>query len=53
MLYIYVKLFNILVKKNRIAKKLTYMLSFLTLYEKKKTTLCSLIKIAVFRLQIW
>lgn len=36
MLYIYVKLFNILVKKNRIAKKITYMLTFLTLYAKKR-----------------
>ena len=36
MLYIYVKLFNILVIKNLVAKKLTYMLSFLTLYEKKR-----------------
>ena len=50
MLYIYVKLFNILVIKKCVAKKLTYMLSFLTLYAKKKTTLSSLVKIAVFRL---
>ena len=36
MLYIYVKKFNILVKKKCVANKITYMLTFLTLYEKKR-----------------